>query len=1057
MAEKRAITIWVNGKEIKNDISSINSEYLNLLKSQRKMTRGSVEYVEAGKKIRELKGHIDEHNKQLRETGGLWGKIKSSTGAAMLTYAALGAAAISAVSGIINNNKKFEKSLSSLSSLTGATGDDLKYYSKQAREIGKSTTYGADEAVKAFALIGSAKPDLLANKEALVGVTREAIALAEAAEMDLPAAADSLTKVMNQFSLDSSQASRTINVLAAGAKEGAVAIPGISDAIVQFGAVAKTSNVSLEDSVTLIELLGEKGISGAEAGTKLRNVLITLAAGPKETNPQIVGLTKALDNLKAKGMDTTAMTTMFGKENMVAAQILVESSDKVAGFTKAITGTNEAYTQQQINTDNLDGSVKKMHNNIEALSLSFNGNGGLTSAVRWTVDLFSDFISTLAGANQSVDDIKQNVAELDFQHTLDQDRKEVEKYGDSFVKVLQLQIDAEKKRIQTKTKNIDQLLLEKEILGQVTSASIDMTAADIKNSKDNIASLEKRLELGKRIIFQKSVEKDAAKKAQLSDEYIKKEKELAKKLADIRLGIEQMNSDSLTREMAELKKKYDDLEKEAAGHTARLKEIEELRGKEIAELTKKHAIDLAKKLADLQFDSLQKGKTDIEKEIDAASKKYEELEKEAVGNADALKKIEEMKAADISNIKLKHEQDLNKKLDDLQFAANNILKTDIEKEISEVNKKYEELQKDAVGNAAALKRIETQKNAEIEALTQKHTADLLKKIDDLEASSEKNDKDHIERQIAAVKTKYAEIEKAAEGNAEALKRIKKLENDEISAINKKSAEDKFATAVKDAQALGGLLGSISDYESAKADASLNKFKAQNDEKKAAIDKRLKAGLLSESAANKQKEQLDANLAAKERAFANEKAQREKKIRAFEIVVNTASAIAEALPNIPLSIIVGAMGAVQLATVLSTPVQAYAEGGEVTKDSLIRAGEAGREVILSNKTLTNSTTGPISEWLFQKQKGMNPVFPSGSIVSPQTSARSTSFGGAQGKGSATQTNVTAVVPGMDALAAEMREIKQFLSDPKNRQAYISNDMLKKHSDEEATRTSLKNIA
>lgn len=42
-------------------------------------------------------------------------------------------------------------------------------------------------------------------------------------------------------------------------------------------------------------------------------------------------------------------------------------------------------------------------------------------------------------------------------------------------------------------------------------------------------------------------------------------------------------------------------------------------------------------------------------------------------------------------------------------------------------------------------------------------------------------------------------------------------------------------------------------------------------------------------------------------------------------IATALAITEALPNIPLSIVIGAMGAIQVATILATPIPSYAEG------------------------------------------------------------------------------------------------------------------------------------
>src|SRR5690606_11091448 len=108
--------------------------------------------------------------------------------------------------------------------ITGATGDDLAYYEEQAKKIGQTTSLSASQAVEAFKLIGSAKPELLSNKEALAAMTEEAIKLAEASGMDLPDAANSLASALNQFGESSEEANRYINVMAAGAKEGSAEI-----------------------------------------------------------------------------------------------------------------------------------------------------------------------------------------------------------------------------------------------------------------------------------------------------------------------------------------------------------------------------------------------------------------------------------------------------------------------------------------------------------------------------------------------------------------------------------------------------------------------------------------------------------------------------------------------------------------------------------------------------------------------------------------------------------------------------------------------------------------
>jgi len=68
----RRINLYINGKEVKNNLASIRAEMNKVVNEQSRMTRGTREYVEAGKKIRILKGIIQEHNDQLQATSKSW-------------------------------------------------------------------------------------------------------------------------------------------------------------------------------------------------------------------------------------------------------------------------------------------------------------------------------------------------------------------------------------------------------------------------------------------------------------------------------------------------------------------------------------------------------------------------------------------------------------------------------------------------------------------------------------------------------------------------------------------------------------------------------------------------------------------------------------------------------------------------------------------------------------------------------------------------------------------------------------------------------------------------
>ena len=316
-------------------------------------------------------------------------RLTNSTKASEKAFSGLGStitrfAGTLAIGAVLKNSAKlimdFEKSVSNLSAITGASGDDLDYMRRKAIQLAGATTKGSIETIEAFKLIASAKPDLLSNAQALAATTKEAITLSEASGLDLPNAAKSLTSALNQFNLDANQSSRVINVLAAGSKFAAAEIPDLSASLEEFGGVANSMQISVEESAAAVETLSVKNLKGSRAGIQLRNILLKLGASTdKNVNPKIVGLSKALENLAPIQDNVTELTKRFGVENVLAAQTLIKQRKNFDQLTKAVTGTNTAYDQARTNTDNLAGDIDRLGSSWETFILNLNEGSGVIS------------------------------------------------------------------------------------------------------------------------------------------------------------------------------------------------------------------------------------------------------------------------------------------------------------------------------------------------------------------------------------------------------------------------------------------------------------------------------------------------------------------------------------------------------------------------------------------------------------------------------------------------------------------------------------------------------
>ena len=236
-----------------------------------------------------LRDNMTRKLKGITKATNVADKAMMGLGKRFLGFAAVAGAA-RGIGKMVGKMADFEQVASNLSAITGATGEDLDFLKRKAIELGGATTKSATQALEGFKLIASAKPELLDNAAALAATTKEAIALSEASGLDIPAAAKSLTSALNQFDLAADQSSRVINVLAAGSKFAAAEIPDLAASLDEFGGVAASLNISLEESAAAVETLSAKNLKGARAGIQMRNVLLKLGGSTdRNINPAIVG------------------------------------------------------------------------------------------------------------------------------------------------------------------------------------------------------------------------------------------------------------------------------------------------------------------------------------------------------------------------------------------------------------------------------------------------------------------------------------------------------------------------------------------------------------------------------------------------------------------------------------------------------------------------------------------------------------------------------------------------------------------------------------------------
>lgn len=356
-------------KELQKTLNAINKEL-----ASGRIKRGSKEWGEYQGKLKLVKAELAKIKAEGIEAEGFLSRMnnKLSKWGGML---ASGLAALTGVSLAFSKMRKDaddkEENADNLKALTGLDDQSVAWLTKQAEVLsttleknGLRVKQSSKDILDAYMKVGSEKPELLSNKEALNATTIEAMRLAAAAKTDLDPAVQALTLSLNQYNKGAEYAAEFTNILAAGSQAGSANVMNQAAALKNCGVAAYSANIPMQETAGTIQTLAKFGIKDEMAGTGLKKFFLTLQTGSDETNPKVVGLEKALENLNKKQLSAAQIKKQFGEEGYNVASILIRETELVKYFTKAVTGTNVAVEQATINSDNRAAKRAQMVNQL---------------------------------------------------------------------------------------------------------------------------------------------------------------------------------------------------------------------------------------------------------------------------------------------------------------------------------------------------------------------------------------------------------------------------------------------------------------------------------------------------------------------------------------------------------------------------------------------------------------------------------------------------------------------------------------------------------------------
>lgn len=250
------------------------------------------------------------------------GGSASALGKTLAVGIAAGATAVAAGIGLaVKSAADFEKQMSAVKAASSATATEMGQLSGLALKLGADTSKSASEAargIEELAKAGISVPDILN------GAAQAAINLSEATGTDVATAAEVASAAMATFGKSAGDMAGVSDTVTGAVNSSALSVEGFALGIAQAGSAAAGVGLSFEDTATALTALARAGLSGSDAGTSLKNMLISMAA-PTDT--------------QAKAMRELGLMTEGGKKAFFDASGEIRSYSEIAGILQDKLGT----------------------------------------------------------------------------------------------------------------------------------------------------------------------------------------------------------------------------------------------------------------------------------------------------------------------------------------------------------------------------------------------------------------------------------------------------------------------------------------------------------------------------------------------------------------------------------------------------------------------------------------------------------------------------------------------------------------------------------------------
>lgn len=369
---------------------------------------------------------LDDAEKKGSSFGATLGKGLKTLGKA--SVAALGTAttAVGAfATASVKAGASFDASMSQVAATMGYTASELNDATSEAaknmaqlrdfaQQMGASTAFSASEAADALNYMALAGYDAETSMSMLPNVLN----LAAAGGIDLARASDMITDAQSALGLSLEETTTMVDQMARASSKSNTSVEQLGDAMLTVGGTAKVLKGGTVELSTALGALADNGIKGAEGGTALRNIILSLSTPTDQAAKKMkelgldvydaegnmrgledifADLNGALDGM-TQGEQLDVLNTLFNKVDLKSANaLLATSTERWEELSSAIadsSGAAEAMAMTQL--DNLTGDVTLFKSALEGVKIAISDK--ITPSLRKFVQFGSEGLSSLLDA-----------------------------------------------------------------------------------------------------------------------------------------------------------------------------------------------------------------------------------------------------------------------------------------------------------------------------------------------------------------------------------------------------------------------------------------------------------------------------------------------------------------------------------------------------------------------------------------------------------------------------------------------------------------------------------